>query len=155
MLPEVVEYVHERPADLARRSEESRVISVAPHTSATTEGSIHRLGDADGESLDAACEQHLAFRLGDEVEMVCLDAEGHDPKARRARGPERRPQDGQQSLVPEGRDVDASPQRHVGRASTVMWRAPCVRYRSASGGGLAPGPVPCPAPGPRPELELS
>jgi hypothetical protein len=43
----------------------------------------------------------------------------------------------------------------VGRASTVMWRAPRMRDRATSGGGLAPGPLARPTPGPRPELELS
>jgi len=95
MLPEVVEHVHEGRADLARRSEKSRVIPVAPDTSATTEGSIHRLGDADGEALHAAREQCRAVGFRDEVQMICLDAEGHDAEARRARGTERRPQDGQ------------------------------------------------------------
>ena len=80
MLPEIHQDVHESVPDHARRREITCVIAVGPDSPAPAERAVHGSGQADGETTNAAGEQATVLRLGDEVNVVVLDAEFDDAK---------------------------------------------------------------------------
>ena len=59
--------------------------TLGPDTSATAERAVHRARNADGETADSAGERPPRVRLGDEMNVIVLDAELNDPEIR-ARG---------------------------------------------------------------------
>jgi len=78
MLPKIHQDVDEGVADRARGGECARVVSVRPDSSATTESEIHRSRETDREAADATGEREPVGRLGDQMDVVVLDAELDD-----------------------------------------------------------------------------
>jgi hypothetical protein len=89
MLLEVHEHVDERVAHRARGGEGARVIAIFPHAPPPAERAVHGTGNADGEATHTTRERTGMVCLGDEVEVVVLDGELNDAKARARRRRER------------------------------------------------------------------
>jgi hypothetical protein len=104
MLPEVVEYVHEGVAHLARRPEEMRVESIAPDLASPMQHTVDRLGRADGEALDAAGEACGTLGLDHEMQMIGLHGEVQDTEGRGRRVRQRCPHRGEQRVTAERRE---------------------------------------------------
>jgi hypothetical protein len=88
VLAPVVEHVDQRVPHFARRPEHPRVISVSPNRAATVEGSVHSLGNPDGETLKAAAKTRRTIRFDEQVHVIALDAELKEPERFRRGGDE-------------------------------------------------------------------
>lgn len=114
------------------------MIAVAPDPTATAECPIHCAGDANRQSLQSACEPMGIVCFHDEVEVVVLDTEVDEMKARCGRGSEGRLNGGKRDPA-QGRDLSVGSQRDVHWTSrivsitTVMREAATARRRLASG----------------------
>src|SRR5690348_18201654 len=81
MFPPILENVDQCMPDFPRRAEHSRMVSVAPNSARAPEESVHRLGDADRESLNAATNGDV-IGFDQHVHMIALDAvvENSEPR---------------------------------------------------------------------------
>ena len=104
MFPEVVEYVDEGVAHLARRPEEMRVESIAPDPASPMQHAVDCLGRTDGEALDAAGEARGTLGLDHEMQMIGLHGEVQNTKGRRGRVRQRCPHRGEQRATAERRE---------------------------------------------------
>lgn len=75
MLAEVGEYVGERVADLARRSQGVPVPPIGPKCAVAREELVDVKRDANRQALHAPRERALVARFDDEVDMIALDGE--------------------------------------------------------------------------------
>ena len=57
---------------LARGHERAGVVPVVPDPSAPGEGTVHRVGEADGEAPDATRQRPRVLGLGDQMDVVVL-----------------------------------------------------------------------------------
>ena len=57
-----------------------RVVAVSKHGAVTPQATIDGLGDANGQPLHAAAQRVTVVRLGQEVQVVALDREVHQPE---------------------------------------------------------------------------
>ena len=94
MLTTIQQDVDERVPYFERRRQHAGVVAIAPNSSTTAaEHAVDRLGEPRREALHATDERWLAVRLDDQVHVVGLDREVHDPEYPFAAGRERAPQD--------------------------------------------------------------
>jgi hypothetical protein len=154
MLLDVVEYVHEHVADLARRPQQAGVVPIGPNGAATATQPIHEAGDSDGEPAHTTLEPRRPVRLHQQMQMILLDAELQNAEPLARPGTERVPDGNEKPFAPEGRDIGARPERDVGRTSRFVWGAAHMRYVPAPLARLAAGAIASAAPGLRAELQL-
>ncbi len=152
---EVVEHVDERVAHLARRPQETGVVSVSPDPAATSESAVHRLRYPDREAAHAALEARRLVRLHQQMQMVGLDAEMQNTKPCRAGRRQSVSRGDEEASVSEGGHAGGCPQRHVDGAAAVVSEAPAVWDGPTSRCGLAAGVAPSSTPGANGKLELS
>jgi hypothetical protein len=86
VLAAVHQDVHECVAHRPGRGERAGVIPVGKDAPSAAEGAIDGASDADGEAAHARRESAGVIRFGDEVNVIGLDRELDDPKARTRRG---------------------------------------------------------------------
>jgi hypothetical protein len=89
MLPKVLEDVHQRIPNLARRTQQTSMIAPVPHPPATPQHAVDRSGHANREALHTAGEPCWRICLHQQVEMIGLDAELEETEGtsrRRAKG---------------------------------------------------------------------
>ncbi len=154
VLPHVVQHVHERVPHFARRTQNARMIAVAPEAALAAERAVDRLRDATGEPAHTTLEVRWPVRFRQQVKMIPLDAEMQDAEALAARGGERVPRADEEPSVPEGGHTMACPQRHMGGTAPIVRGASPVGNRSASRRGLAPGTITSSAPRADQQVEL-
>jgi hypothetical protein len=80
MLSPVLEDVHDGMANLARRRQRPRMISIAPDRASPTEAAIDGPGGTNGQPLDAKPKSRGAVAFDEQVDMVHLHAELYNPK---------------------------------------------------------------------------
>jgi len=81
MVAEVFEDVPECAGDLAARREDVSVVPVRKNLAAAAGGLVDRARNADGQPLHAAREALGAFSFDEQVELISLHREVHDPDA--------------------------------------------------------------------------
>ena len=131
MFAPVLQHVEERIPNLARRAQNPRMVSVAPDPSATSEDSVHRLGDSNRQSLDAATDAD-SIGFGQHVHVIRLDAEVKDSEARVRRITEGPPNDSENVLAAKRRETASGTERHVNRTMPIVQRPASVRDTSAA-----------------------
>jgi hypothetical protein len=75
VLAEVLQDVHERVTNLARRRELPSVEAIHPNPTATPERTIDRLRDANREPLHAAPQLRVRVGLEQQMDVITLHAE--------------------------------------------------------------------------------
>ena len=80
MLAGVLEDVEERVAGFAGSLDDVEVVAIAQDRSGAREVSIDRLGQAPDERLDARRSGNGVRGLDQEMDVIPLDAEFHDPE---------------------------------------------------------------------------
>ncbi len=132
---EVAQHVRERPVYLGRRPEDMGVIAIREDRALAPHEAVHPDGDAARQRLHAARERRAVVRLDEEMQVVSLDGEVHDPDVRPAGDTAQRHRDDgvapARSQVP---DVIAGAEGHVDGRPAVDLDPPPVRD-----GGLVPG----------------
>ena len=86
MLAKIVEHVHERIANLTRRPQQPRVISIGPNASTPAAEAIDEAGNPDGEPAHTTLEPRRPVRFHQQVQMILLNAELQNAKALRRSG---------------------------------------------------------------------
>jgi len=81
MLAAVHQYVDQRVAHRPGRGERTSVIAILPDGTPAVERAVHGPRYADGEAPDAAGERPPVVRLGDQMQMIILDAEVQEAEA--------------------------------------------------------------------------
>jgi hypothetical protein len=86
VLSEVEQDVNHAYADLARRAQRPRVVSIGPEAAPSLQGPIHGQSDPDGEALHASLQREPPVGLHDQVNVVLLHGVVHhaEPGAGRA-----------------------------------------------------------------------
>jgi len=82
----------------ARRRESARVVPVAPDRAAPVEYSVDCAREANRETAETAREGLAAIRLHDQVDVIVLNAELQDAKARSRGSRERAPDAGKDAV---------------------------------------------------------
>jgi len=126
MLPEIHQDVHDGMAGLARRGQGAGVVAIPPNGAPAGESVVDCAGRPDGEATRSARQRPFILGLHEEMQVVALDREVHDPEIgpagranafaqslEEARGPQR----GKTSSGSEG-EVDRV-RRLVRRSSSV------------------------------------
>jgi len=120
---EVPEHVRDRSRRLGRPAHDARVIVVLEHSTMTPHHAVQRLREADGESLHAARKRLFVGRLDQEVDVVPLHGEVHEPRAEPlSRGCEGALDDGETAPAAEVPYVSAHSQRDIDRPSRQQLR---------------------------------
>jgi hypothetical protein len=115
VFPPILKNVNQYIADFARRLQGTRVIAAGKYPPPATEQAIDRTSDPDRESGGAARKRRLVLRLDEQVQMVGLHGELHDPKGRR-RGLQKAAADrGEHDLLPQRRQSASHSQGQMQR----------------------------------------
>jgi hypothetical protein len=91
MFEPVLNHVHQRGADLARRLEPSGMVAIAPDGSPPAEDAVDSLGHAHRESLASADEAVRPVGFDQKVHVIGLHAEMQQPETRMRRRGKRGP----------------------------------------------------------------
>jgi len=81
VLPDILQDVNECVADLEGRLQRAGMKSIRPNLSAPAERTVDRLGDADGEPLDTTAEGDEPVAFDEQMDVIALHAEVHDPES--------------------------------------------------------------------------
>ena len=134
------------------------MIAIGEHLAAPRESPIDGLGDANGEALHAASERPPVVRLDDEVQVVRLHAEVHEPEPEALGAcPEGAKHRTPQAPVTQARKARSHPQRHVHRVVPRLARPTQVSDAPRTGHETLlrrAGATPRTAPAVHPKLEL-
>jgi len=82
VLARVAQDVAQRVPHLARRTEDVLVVTIGEDAASPLPESIQRSGHANGEPLHAARQRCPACAFSEQVQMIGLHAEVHQPEAR-------------------------------------------------------------------------
>ena len=154
VLAKGIENVDERIPDLARRSEQTRVVSISPGPSGASQGAVHGLRDPDRQPAHPTLELRRPVRLYEQMQVIRLHAEVQDAEPRGASRSERVSCDTEKPAGPERGHDGGRPQRHMGGTVPIVRHARAVGDRAPPGSGLAPGAVTATSPGAKAKLEL-
>src|SRR6266446_3021961 len=80
MFPPILQDVDESVPDLTRRAERPHVVAVTPHTAASAEHAIDRLGESDCEALEPSGQGAAILCLDEEVNVIALYREVENPE---------------------------------------------------------------------------
>ncbi len=155
MPPPVLEHVDQSIPDRARRRERAGMVSLGPHRPPPAQHTVHGLGDANGEALQAADETAVRVGFDDQVHVIGLDGEGEHPKATTRRAGQCAPHSREDIRRAQRRRQRCRPQRHVNRMTWIWPRAGAMRDPRASRDPLAAGTTAGAAVGADDEGELS
>ena len=131
------------------------MITVAPHPAMASERPVHRPRHPDREAAYAALEGRRLVRFHQQVQMIGLDAELKDPKARVAGPAERRENAFEEAFAPEGRYARSRAERDMGGTVSIVGNASPMWHRAASGSRLSTGSLTAAAPRVDRKVELS
>src|SRR5262249_51590136 len=138
MLAEVHQDVDQSVTYRARRGQRTRMIAVGEHAPTPGKRAVHGACEPDRQPADAARKCATVVRLGDEVDVVILDAEFDDPEPGLGRGSDRAAHGGKDSLCPEAVNGVDCPHRDVhGVRGGVPWPS-TVRHPGTTTGGELP-----------------
>jgi hypothetical protein len=154
VLSEVLEDVDQGVPDLARPSEQVRVIPTIPHASTPPQDAVDGAGHANGEALHTAHEPPRRVRLHQQMQMIGLNAEMQEAEGIARGCPESALDSGEQTIAAERRQATPQTERHMHRTAGIVRRPAAMWHRATTGAGLAPGSWPTPAPGADVKLEL-
>ena len=155
VLLEIVQHVDERVAHFTRRPQQPGVVSVPPHRAAAPAEPVHEAGYPDGQPAHTTLEPRRPIRFDQQVQMILLDAELQNAKARRRARAKRGLDRHEKALAPERGDIDRGAERHVGRTARVVRSAATMRHVAPPGIRLPTRAVAPATPGLRSKLELS
>ena len=128
----IPEHVRYRVGGFPRRPERVRVVAVGEHRTAPLQDPVDRLRDADRQCLHPPRERHRVARLDDDVEMVGLHGEVHDPESvALEHRPDARCDDTKALPAPEPRCVVTDARRHVDGVPACESGPRDVRYTGA------------------------
>ena len=127
MLPEIHQDVHDGMAGLAWRGQRTGVVAVAPHGALAGESVVDCAGRPDGEATRSAGQRSLILGLHEEMQVVALDREVHDPEV----GPAGRANAFAESLEdargPQRGKTRSGSEGEVDRVRRLVWRPGSVR----------------------------
>jgi len=149
VLSPVLEYVHERMPNLARRIQRTRMIPIGPNSPVAVERAVDALRDANRQSLDAATQTGVSIRFDEQMDVIVLNAEVEHPESICGRSSESGVDGAEDVLPPKRREIAACAERCVCRAATVVHCAAAVGNAPPAGRRLASGAITPPAPGRR------
>jgi hypothetical protein len=104
------------------------MIPVHPHAAATAELSIDRLRQTNSEALHPPREGRSLVGLDEQVHMIRLDREVHDPKPEGRCGGERASDDWEHVPASKRWESGNSPQRDVYGMPAIVKRTSAMRY---------------------------
>ncbi|HLY37936.1 MAG TPA: hypothetical protein VKU61_07870 [Candidatus Binatia bacterium] len=107
------------------------MVSITPQFAAASEDSIHRLSDADRESLDTARNGHV-IGLDQDVDVIGLYAVVKHPEARVRSSAERSRHGPEHILAAKRRETASGTERDVDGTTPVVHRPTSVRYAAAA-----------------------
>ena len=147
MLFEVHQNVDQRVAYRARRRQRARVVAIAPDPAAPPEYVVHRAGETNGQTANAAGERFPVIGLDDEMDVLVLDAELEDAKADARRRGQCAADGGKDARRSETAKRLLGAQRDVQGMRGTVFRATTMGYAPAAAGrrlSSCAGPVSAP-----------
>jgi len=109
------------------------MVAIRKHLPAALERAIHGSCDADGESLDPTGERNRVARLDDEVQVVALNCEVHEPEpVPLPASADRLEDDAEAGPAPQARRLVLHAHSDVHRMAGRERRPANVRHRSSS-----------------------
>src|SRR5262245_51016984 len=127
MLPEVLQHIDDRRPHLARRSQGTTMISVAPDAAVPLRRPIDRTGAAPGQPLDAAGQRLAAICFDHQMDVVGLDRKVDYAKADAIGSCKRTPQHRKNRIRSKRRQVSTASERHENRMLVIVSRSLDVR----------------------------
>jgi hypothetical protein len=132
MLPEIHQHVHDGVAGLARRGQRAGVVAVSPHGAIASERVVDCAGRADGEAPRSAGQRPLILGLHQEMQVVALDREVHDPEVGTAGRANAFAQPLEQARSPQRGKPSSGSEGEVDRVRRLVFRPGSVRDGPAS-----------------------
>ena len=126
----VLKHVNDCIADRAGRRERARVVPLGKHGAPAAEDAIDGAREPDRKSLDAAREHVGVVGFDEQVNVIGLHGEMHDPKPF-ARGPRETPPKQGKSRLSERRQLGSDAQRHMRGMRLSVHRTPAMGNRGA------------------------
>jgi hypothetical protein len=150
----IVQDVHNGVPHFPRRPEQACVVAVGPHRAPPAQHAVDAARQTDGEALNAAGPRARRVGLGDQMNVVALDAEVEDPERRPRGGAEMTDKCAMRAPVAQRWQPAPRAERHVNGTMRSMRHATAMRNAATTRRDGTSGACTTPAPGPNRELEL-
>jgi hypothetical protein len=116
--------------DLARRPERPRMKSIVPYSPSTPKHAVDRAREPDRQTHEATRKRPLVVRLDEQMHMICLHREVHDPEPGARRSSERPPDFDEDALSPQVRHTARCSHGHVNWMDLLVLMARAMRHPS-------------------------